>query len=209
MDLIYDPDGLFSSALEWFVKLIASLGIMTLGYLGLWILAKFEVATSALSRTAKCCKPTDKHDHHSTGRQCMRIVLSFEGFARVLLLILRCLVLLGTTMLVMYIFGMNVSAWIVFPTFFVLLGIGVQDPFREYFCGISNAFESTSLQNQSITVEATYGRTMVGKICRMTATRIVMRDKNGDMLLVPHTMFAQSIIRVAKDSDYSMTHDLH
>jgi len=207
MDLFDDTEGLYSGALEWLIKLIASLGIISLGYVGLWILAKFEVATSAMSRTAKCCKPEHKDD--TNGKFCMRTVLGFEGFARVVLLVLRCLVLLGTTMLVMYIFGMNVTAWIVFPTFFVLLGIGVQDPCREYFCGISNAFECTSLQNQSITVEATFGRTMVGKIRRMTATRMVMRDKNGDLLLVPHTMFSQSIIRVAKDSDYSMTHDLH
>lgn len=206
--LFDDPDGLLASSAEWLVKFVCAIGAIAIGYAGLWCISKLEVATSAMSRTALCCE--DPKHRSQVKRHWVRKILSFEGFARVMLLILRCMDLLGAAILVLYIFGTNLSMSIGFPTFFALLAIAIGPLTQEYITGVSNAFESTSLQGQPITVEATYGRKMIGTILRMTATRVVMKDKDtADILLVPHTMFASSLVKISKDSDYCVAHDLN
>jgi hypothetical protein len=156
-----------------------------------------------------CPPPPAKRHHRPRRRRCAYTILSCEGFARVMLLFVRAAIVVGTIIFVAYIFGADVPNWITFPTFFAIITIGARGPIEEYLTGVSNAFDTTSLQGVHMTIDCGWGRKFSGRIVRMNAVRVILKDdEDGGIKMIPHSVYSNAVVIIDKDQGINPMTDL-
>jgi hypothetical protein len=183
-------------------RLVAGIGISLVVYIIWHILGRCDkwAGMSAASRAAAVVVAGKRKRHW----HCRGFILSIASYTHVLIAFLKGALLVGAFVMVVYIFGNTIPAWVSVPTFLAFAGFGFSSSVTQYAAGITNKLHSTTFIGRLVSMNAGYSK-CTGVVISMDGCVVLQEPETLRIHTIPHTTWINSTITIEDGKNVDIT----